>query len=223
MSDDRKKVLCVFAHPDDEIIWGWPILQNEAFRKELIICSNDRFNRKKKGYSHRVLSLEALCRDLEIPLHCFDYDSGFARYPQRPKRSKNIFAQIRRIFRPDPPSLYRMAEALREEIASRSYDYLFTHNPWGEYGHMDHVVTHLIVAQLAGERGCALLQTDMRKQMNWLPGINAPVKRLGWHDRFLENCVCDRSFFEHCKRFYTDSGVWTWSEEPEDGVSVYRV
>ena len=35
------KVLMVFAHPDDEIIFGWPIFQDPTIEKELIMVKSD--------------------------------------------------------------------------------------------------------------------------------------------------------------------------------------
>ena len=35
------KVLMVFAHPDDEIIFGWPIFQDSTIEKELIMVTSD--------------------------------------------------------------------------------------------------------------------------------------------------------------------------------------
>ena len=37
----KMKVLMVFAHPDDEIIFGWPIFQDPTIEKELVMVTSD--------------------------------------------------------------------------------------------------------------------------------------------------------------------------------------
>ena len=48
---DGKSVLMVFAHCDDELVCGWPVLQNPAIRKRLLITSSDRNNAARKWCS----------------------------------------------------------------------------------------------------------------------------------------------------------------------------
>ena len=45
------KVLMVFAHPDDEIIFGWPIFQDPTIEKELIMVTSD-FNIQPDNNTH---------------------------------------------------------------------------------------------------------------------------------------------------------------------------
>ena len=38
MEEKKTKVVMVMAHPDDEIIFGWPIFQDDDYEKEIIMC-----------------------------------------------------------------------------------------------------------------------------------------------------------------------------------------
>ncbi len=62
----RPKILMLYAHPDDELVWGWPILQNPAFEKEILICVSDAHNPQRRRFAHRVESLAMLCEHLKI-------------------------------------------------------------------------------------------------------------------------------------------------------------
>ena len=68
----KTKVVMVLAHPDDEIIFGWPIFQDDDYEKEIIMCSTDFNNPVRQEYAHRKLLLQEVCDKYEIPLTCFD-------------------------------------------------------------------------------------------------------------------------------------------------------
>ena len=55
------KVLMVFAHPDDEIIFGWPIFQDPTIEKELVMVTSDFNNPARQQYAHRKFLLQEGC------------------------------------------------------------------------------------------------------------------------------------------------------------------
>ncbi len=55
------KVLMVFAHPDDEIIFGWPIFQDPTIEKELVMVTSDFNNPARQQYAHRKFLLKEVC------------------------------------------------------------------------------------------------------------------------------------------------------------------
>ena len=89
---------------------------------------------------------------------------------------------------------------------------VFTHNPWGEYGHPDHVLVHRAVAHLAAECGFRVwfsgyvsarslrLMTQSLAEADGaaLTGIELPAPRA------LCETVC-----EH----YRAAGCWTWRDD----------
>ena len=77
------KVLMVLAHPDDEIIFGWPIFQNFRIQKEIIMCSTDYNNPARQQYAHRKFLLQEVCEKYQVPLTCFDYPSEFYKLETR--------------------------------------------------------------------------------------------------------------------------------------------
>ena len=86
----KQKVLMILAHPDDEVILGWPVLQDPSFDKEILVCSSDRNNPARQQYAHRREALAAMCESFVFPYTCLDYDSDFFRTPYRRKRKKGL-------------------------------------------------------------------------------------------------------------------------------------
>ena len=105
------KILMLFAHPDDEIIFGWPVLQDNTLQKELLICSSDLNNPKRQKYSHRKEALFRLAHNLNIKCTCLDYDSEFYRLETRresfSKMCAHVLTEINRI-NPDVQNYTRL-------------------------------------------------------------------------------------------------------------------
>lgn len=206
----KEKVLFVFAHPDDELIWGWPVLQDDSFDKEIIICSSDAHNPTRKWCAHRRDDLAALCRALDIPHVCLDYDSGFYKVTARRKRKKKW--SPRKLFAPytSPGILEDVCQDILATVRARDCDYIFTHNFWGEYGHMDHI---LLNALIFGNCDKPIFTTDARLPLTWVPlsQTSYPHARL-MQAHVHSTHVMDLEFYERCADFYKKSGTWTWSQ-----------
>jgi hypothetical protein len=104
------KVLAILAHCDDEIVCGWPVLQNSGYdRYLLIIAMRERGNK----------ALRAVCQNEGINLI---EHGGF----------KNRFSERKGVRR-------EVEELLDNTINKIEPDYIFTHSGSGEYGHSDHL------------------------------------------------------------------------------------
>ncbi len=98
-------------------------------------------------------------------------------------------------------------EALRYDLARElaGITRVFTHNPWGEYGHPDHVQVSTVVRTLAGELGFGvrfssyIAPRSMRFAAEFLP-----------HLRCDSVLATDGALAERLQAHYVAHGCWTW-------------
>ena len=196
-----KKILMVFAHPDDEVIFGWPVFQDKSIDKTLLICSSDLNNPERQWCKHRKYTLQSICNRYGIKLICFDYSSEFYREETRNE------------------GLSKIREQIASKIAEHSYDYIFTHNPIGEYGHLDH---KFVFETVLFNSRYPILYTDICLKTNWPSTEHMPhrLKNLYYKNKY-KNCVLDDKIYEDCQGEYEKSGVWTWSLPAVKACSLY--
>jgi hypothetical protein len=184
-----KDVTMLIAHPDDEVIFGWPVLQRA---KKIVCCSSDENNLERQWCKDRKLALKEICGMLGIELVCFDYNSEFYRLPTRDGSLLELQKQV--------------VGALPDET-------IFTHNAWGEYGHLDHILVH----QIARSSHRILFTTDMSINAGWM-NIDSPIN----FGNKVQDCDIDLDLYNRCKAIYDKYGCWTWSKDPIMKASLYE-
>ena len=193
------KVLMVLAHPDDEIIFGWPIFQNLTIEKELIMCSSDFNNPARKEYSHRKFLLEEVCKKYNVPLTCFDYPSEFYKLETRGTTLEDCQNTI--------------VDCVKSKV--NDFDYVFTHNPMGEYGMIDHKMVFEWMYNRIDEK--PILITDLLQYDTHWPSFNEIPKRI-WNN-FYQNKIgdydLDISVYTDCYNIYNNGNAWTYWRTPE--------
>lgn len=143
----ERAVLAV-AHPDDEVLWFGSILRAVG---KVVIAFKDYDAQPGLGARRTAALAELPYRtlvSLDIAeagsLKRADWDNPVATEcglalddPATQRRYEENFATVRT----------RLADELRGASD------VFTHNPWGEYGHEDHVQMHRAVESLRGALG----------------------------------------------------------------------
>ena len=201
---ENKKIVMVLAHPDDEIIFGWPIFQMEGLKKEVLICTSDKHNKERKWCKHRKKPLFEICEHFDVPVTCLDYNSEFYKMNTRDE------------------SLTHMYQDVLSHLNKMDYDFVFTHNPMGEYGHLDH--THIFQLLLTHVK-CPLLYTDICININW-PSFDAIPERyrqMYYTQPVFENMSYNKDVYDYCESVYRNHDVWTWSRPPVERCSLFML
>lgn len=205
------------AHPDDELLFLWPFLIAKespvrapertanalcAIPKatRIVAAVSDRDNVDRAWCARRAEALQLVGRELGVETICLDHWSEFYR---RDARNLELRAVVQDV----------------TDLLDRLPGPIATHNPWGEYGHLDHVLLHLA----ARGTGRAVYMTDM--QLTGGPDA-CPARWLSLEHEwapgeFLGRAELDRPLFDRLKAIYVELGCWTWAWAPVERCGVY--
>lgn len=191
-----KDVTLFIAHADDEALFMWPMLDRV---KRIVCASSDRDNPERQWCKRRGEALHEVGALLgcEIVLH--HNDSEFYRAQTRNGALKNIASDL--------------------VAALRDAEIIMCHNPWGEYGNVDHILCHYIARTVERQTRCKLLTTDIAQEINWLP-----VRP--WtpgNPMYPYHFDLDRPLFDRIKAIYDQWGCWTWAWEPQERCQVFSL
>ena len=140
---------------------------------------------------------------LGIDVHIMDYDSEFYRLNHR------------------SGELARVEEAILRGVERFTFDYIFTHNPHGEYGHLDHKFVSNLLFRTAP---CPLLITDITLIADWTHMEPTSARyATTFYRNLLETTEVNEAFYRKIMEFYKTRGVWTWSKEPNRAANVYEI
>jgi len=212
----------VMAHPDDEVIFGWPLFQDRSVERELLICSSDLHNRRRKRFAKRRFALQEVCTAHDVALTCLDHDAGFYRVPSR-------FSEMPRrwpwTLKPAPGSdapLLAFQKEVGHRVRDSDCDAVFTHNPLGEYGHLDHKLLFDIVLRYSR---VPVLITDICRKSNWAEQHEIPerIRALYYRDVHAADCRLDRALYDDCERIYRAHDAWTWGRPPIERCTLYTL
>jgi LmbE family N-acetylglucosaminyl deacetylase len=141
----KKEVLVIVAHPDDETIWmGGTLLRHKDWKKTIIsLCRRDDEDRAPKFRRvSEILKADCYMSDME------DVNLN--------KLSLN---EVKK----------RIAK-----FSKKKYDYIFTHGENGEYGHLRHIETHDAVVEMLRNKKLKCKEIFFFSYMRKGREINAP-------------------------------------------------
>lgn len=199
----KEKILLVLSHPDDETIFGWPAFFDDEYERELLVCSTDFGNPKRQWCAHRKHSTIRLCANYGVKFDCFDYPSEFYRLPTRDGQLDDFYMQI------------------ANRVQHTDADIVFTHNPHGEYGHLDHKLVFDIVFNYSP---APIWYTDICQRSNWPSDI--AIKNLEkqlFYKRKVGDYTADDEKLDYCEKEYRAEKVWTWDKSIVRECGVYEI
>lgn len=105
------------------------------------------------------------------------------------------------------------------------FDYIFTHNPYGEYGHCDHKTCFDIVHNFTNY---PIIITDI-----WDNGKLWPITKVNnrmknnYYNTKIEDCKVNLNIYNECKKMYMNNkykqNCWTHNRDPWSPCSLYII
>lgn len=194
----------VVAHPDDEVLWLSSVLGSV---ERFVFCFEDVFGKPRKSRG-RKKAVAALPLSGIVDLGLRESGGGFAvdwSDPQPTEQGVEItdaWARARYA-----ANYAKLVEALRAPLAAVSH--VYTHNPWGEYGHAEHIQVHRAVRTLQGELGYTIWFSNYAGAASWpLAQKLADELRCSQRRAVRPDLAAARTLM----RVYRQHGAWTWTK-----------
>lgn len=202
-SAGKGRTALVVAHPDDEALW---LSSAIAAADRVVFCFGDLFERPKDSLARRA-TLAALPLDGVVALQLPESGVKYAVDWSNPRLTATGIAISDAAVRARYETNYAdLVAALREALAGTVT--VYTHNPWGEYGHAEHIQVHRAVAALQGELGYTVWFSNYIGYHSWRLG-HGLSPRTFWHER--RDLAPDRRAARGLMRIYKRHGAWTWN------------
>lgn len=197
----------VVAHPDDEVLWFSSVL---ADVDRIIVCFSEIASfpacsaaRAKVFAQYPWKNLTVLGLQEAEVFNGADWEAPrLTPYGVAVKRSPAVlpgFSEAR----------YRSNFALlrqRLSAALEGYQRVYTHNPWGEYGHEEHVQVYSAVKSAQAKLGFDVVWS------NYVSNKSYPLmaSRLPAYEPDYATLPTRGDVTTELLRLYVDSGCWTW-------------
>ena len=203
MSSRQARNAVVVAHPDDEALW----LSSVAASAERIVFGfGADFDRPGRSKARRravaALPLNGIV-NLEIPESGVDWKSYQIEPELTPLGIKIAESSVRERYE---SNYARLHDGLRASLTGCAD--VYTHNPWGEYGHPEHIQVYRAVTALQEELGYKVWFSNYVSARN-LTFVRGLAESLSWAQRALvrPDLVTARALM----RVYRRYGAWTWT------------
>ena len=224
-TDLLKNAVIVAAHPDDEILWFASVMKKAA---KIIILYRNFWADPTLG-ERRAEAVANLPHDNVVWLELDEvgtFDCANWGQPaitphglafSKTSTLRDVKSAIKKALPVDgqseaPANLQAAYDATFDIIVERLRPHLsadmnvFTHNPWGEYGHEDHVQCFRAVDRVRRDIGFKLWMS------NYCTDRSLALARLYFRrkaDSFIR-LKTDKAYAEEVAEVYRRAGCWTW-------------
>jgi len=183
MINDGSKILCIFAHREDHVLFGWPILQNKKYERLLYLITFEALEINQE-----------ICKNENINFlgnAGLDNKFGLQQNMALPGKYKTIVKKLTKIIEAFKP------------------DFIFTHNPMGEYGHCDH---KLLFSVIYNTFNIPILITDVLVKSSHCIRYDEIPKDCQWCYKLkIGEIEPDMEFYKRNRKLFLSRGLWTSS------------
>jgi LmbE family N-acetylglucosaminyl deacetylase len=203
--DILEKSILVVAHPDDEILWLSSVV---ARVNKIIFCFTDYpaepslgAGRRKALVEYPLANVTSLDVEEAMSFNCADWEEPVESPYGLTITSRNKAAAAYR------DNYHILHEKLSHMLAGAGN--VITHNPWGEYGHEDHVQVFRVVESLRSELGFNMWYSNycgnqsLRLMLKYISGFSSDYITL----------PTDIDLIHTVSNLYKKYRCWTWYKD----------
>jgi LmbE family N-acetylglucosaminyl deacetylase len=202
MTSRRPTSAVVVAHPDDEALWLSSVVASAdriVFAFGAVVGQPRKSDARRKAVA--ALPLSGII-NLEIPESGAGWKSDQGNLELTPSGVRISDATVRARYE---SNYAKLVAALRASLAG-SED-VYTHNPWGEYGHAEHIQVYNAVTALQDELGYTVWFSNYASGGNWTL-VRGLANRVSWARRLV--VTPDVATARTLMRVYQRYGAWTY-------------
>jgi LmbE family N-acetylglucosaminyl deacetylase len=202
MSSRQALNALVVAHPDDEALW---LSSAVASAQRIVFGFGAVFDRPRRSEARRravaALPMNGIV-SLEIPESGVDWKSYQGQPELTPLGIRIAESSVRERYE---SNYARLHDGLRASLGGCAD--VYTHNPWGEYGHPEHIQVYRAVTALQEELGYKVWFSNYASARN-LTFVRGLAERLSWTQRAMvrPDLVTARALMA----IYRQHGAWTY-------------
>jgi LmbE family N-acetylglucosaminyl deacetylase len=193
----------VVAHPDDEALWFSSIVGKVS---RVIIAYEECDDLPGLGQSRRAASNAYPIQSATFLRRAEPCSLSYVDW-SKPRRTRYGMALNRSKAEQRYRKAYRLLRRDLSTLLAGTSD-VFTHNPWGEYGHPDHVQISRVVSDLSRKLGFRvhfssyIAPRSMQLAARFIPALT--------NEGTLKT---SRAWAARIKTVYVDHGCWTWHRD----------
>jgi LmbE family N-acetylglucosaminyl deacetylase len=198
----------IVAHPDDEILWFASVAEHVG---KIVICFlDDPAMPDLADARRRTLDEHPLADRIECLGLTETCSFGHADWndPKPTSDGLRIMSEGK-----VADAYVERAAALRTGLAPfvAGANHVFTHNPWGEYGHEEHVMVHRVVSDLAAKGPTSVWYSNYAS--SWTTRLMLRYCGRAENDVFARDV--DTESMKRMSLVYRDHDTWTWFDDYE--------
>ena len=180
----KKNLKIIVAHPDDEIIFFSSILRSKSKKIICFSISND----KKINKNRENIKTKSPFKNWQ--------------FLELRELSSYSFTNLN--------SYYENYEKLKSSLSKiiKFGDTIYTHNPWGEYGHEDHILVFDVINSLSKKLKLKIFVNGYVSNNS----LNLMSKTQHLLSNNFEYKNIDHKFNSNIKRKYIANSCWTFKE-----------
>jgi LmbE family N-acetylglucosaminyl deacetylase len=199
------KSIIIVAHPDDEILWLSSILQQA---ERIVFCFQDCASAPKLGPGrNRLIAEYPLSRVETLGIEeSLSFNSADWRYPALTEYGIRI-SNSSRIRKAYERNYHELIRRLTPIVANHRN--VFTHNPWGEYGHEDHIQVYRALRKLQETAKFNLWFSNYCSEKS----TRLMMKHVSGFSTDYITLPTNLELAESLKDLYKKYGCWTWYKD----------